>query len=555
MTLKGTKGSVYTLEERPLASGGEGAVYGIVGEPGLLAKIWLPAKRTQRRAEKIQRMVQAQRAEELKDIAWPLDVLSDGSSVCGFVMRRFGQTANLTSFLTQKEKEDDKQIDVSWKRRIAVAVNLCGIVREIHEMGQCIGDMQPKNFGVDTGNGHVYAYDADSFHFKAPNGRLYPCIVGLPAYYAPEIQRYLASGRSLETLLGAETFTQQTDNWALAVLIFQLLFMGYHPFAGRYEESMDSGIVFIQNKAILNRVCPVFNPEYKMHPPEGIPPLNIIPNSMAEMFKSALITDSRPTPQDWQEALLELLKDTTTCSNGHAYWIGRGLVCPWCEAARKAAPKLQPNPPPPISEEYRKEIIAPNSSGSRTRQTPFGRVYMPPNPQPTPGPQPGPGPRPAPNPKPNPQPAPNPNPQPAPQQTPATRKWFAHEKWYAASVITYFVIALGSGGFDLLWRNFDDAISIAIMFILLIGCGIICQLRAPANRGYREKEPVGVAVTRVIILILGIGCTYSGFSVFEEIAPGVDEVITMTAVMWGVMGMLMCWAWWLMYLEHKRNKG
>ena len=164
-------------------------------------------------------MVRAGQGHTFQYIAWPRDALfNEQSQFCGFIMKKFNGVKSLAELLPEP--------DLSWKKRVAVAYNLCDVVREIHGMNQCIGDMNPSNFGIDPARGNIFAFDADSFHFRDEHNHFYPCVVGLPEYYAPELQRQLKRGQDMRTINPAGTFNCETDQFALAVLIFQLLFAG-----------------------------------------------------------------------------------------------------------------------------------------------------------------------------------------------------------------------------------------------------------------------------------------------------------------------------------------
>src|SRR5205814_7863741 len=69
--------------------------------------------------------------------------------------------------------------------------------------------------------------DCDSFEIT--DGKtVFPCMVGVPTYTPPELQ-----GQSFQGVRR----TKQHDAFGLAVLIFHMLFLGRHPFAGiRSEE-------------------------------------------------------------------------------------------------------------------------------------------------------------------------------------------------------------------------------------------------------------------------------------------------------------------------------
>lgn len=509
MTLQGIKRASYTLNDSPFASGGEGKIYSVVGEPELAAKIWTDSANNHRHAEKIRWMIQTREAEKLEDIAWPQDLLVDGSgNACGFIMRRFNGKILLAHMLSKD--------DFTWRQRVRLAVNLCAVVQEVHDMGQCIGDMNPLNFGIDTQRGYVFAFDADSFHFKSPNGWIYPCVVGLPEYYPPEIQQLLGGGQSLKTITGRDTFTVQTDRWALAVLIFRLLFHGQHPFGAGTNEAAASAVVYTPAQQILNKISPYFNPLPNTGLPIAAPPLNIIPPSMVEMFRKALMTNSRPTATEWRNALLELDKNETVCSCGHYYWCGQ-RECPWCR---------------------REEDLKNFEQSRRNVSQPPPRPQTVPKPNPTPPSRPKPNPSPPPHPNPSPASPPRSNPAPASPQSaePVIRKWFTHEKWYLAIQIMFVFCMIISG------MNEADAPVILVAMFLCGIVGVFCQCTAPLGQGWGKKEPVGVGILRFTYLFEAGFCFYMACS-DEELAPSAC-----------IMGFPILLIWWLMYREHKRNE-
>ncbi len=95
---------------------------------------------------------------------------------------------------------------------------------QVHHSGCVVGDVNHSGILV-SGDATVALIDADSFQLQT-NGKTYPCLVGVPDFTPPELQ-----GRSLNGV----TRTTAHDHFGLAVAIFQLLFMGRHPYAGRYN--------------------------------------------------------------------------------------------------------------------------------------------------------------------------------------------------------------------------------------------------------------------------------------------------------------------------------
>ena len=344
MLYKGLRGSAYSLSSNPLGSGGEGKIYEIISQPNLVAKLY--TARPSITDEKLYYMVKLSMSMNCEHLAWPQDLLIKDGCMTGFVMRKFSNTRMLSDMLPEKEFD--------WLKRVCVAINLCDVVREVHNLRQCIGDMNPNNFGINMGNGHVCAFDVDSFHLKSENGQWYPCTVGIAEYYPPELQRLTMSGRSLRELSPESSFTKQSDLFALAVLIFQLLFNGYHPFAARRLSRRDSSVSMPSRaKNILNQSSPWFNPPSGITIPIGAPQLSIVPAYITKLFQQAFFTNDRPDAVCWQQSLNRLLSEINVNKAkwgpkeqpGQSYKDSSRATSPPTKPA-SAAPKPQPVPKP-----------------------------------------------------------------------------------------------------------------------------------------------------------------------------------------------------------------
>ena len=75
---------IYRLSER-INSGGEGTIYGIVGDPNHVVKIY--HNPTQAHLAKLTRMVESD-LKNSPDMAYPEDLVFEGNRFRGFVMRR-----------------------------------------------------------------------------------------------------------------------------------------------------------------------------------------------------------------------------------------------------------------------------------------------------------------------------------------------------------------------------------------------------------------------------------------------------------------------------------
>jgi DNA-binding helix-hairpin-helix protein with protein kinase domain len=167
----------------------------------------------------------------------------------------------------------------------------------------------------------VKLIDCDSFQIRA-NDRSYLCLVGVDTHTPPEMQ-----GQPFDRTVR----TANNDNFGLAVLIFQLLFMGRHPFSGRYVGAGEMPI----DKAIREyRFAYGSGAAAKqMKQPPGTLSLKAVTTRVARLFELAFAPGTtRPTAREWIPALDELSRSLKRCqnNNGH-HFLNTLSTCPWCE--------------------------------------------------------------------------------------------------------------------------------------------------------------------------------------------------------------------------------
>ena len=334
MIYKGKGGKHYNLENTPFAQGGEGRVFNIIGEPQKVAKLYKHGLNDTIKERKLLVMVSNPPAQSvMSQIAWPLDVLYDNNNLfVGFVMPKLPINEDLN--VIYEYGLSAKYQNVPWGNKIIIAKNLCAVLDAVHEAGHVVGDLNPKNISVDPQTGHIVFVDTDSYHIE-DNGSVYRCNVGMPEYLPVEIQRKMKGGLSTAAL---PTFTKDTDNFALAIHIFQLLMNGTHPFSCRVLPSQSS-VVFPQpSDNILNGDCPFINPKSGTAIPVFAPPLSILPKEMQDLFKRAFVAghtnpSKRPSPEEWYVSLTNLEKHLKKCPKIAYHEFYSGLTqCPWCKA-------------------------------------------------------------------------------------------------------------------------------------------------------------------------------------------------------------------------------
>ena len=206
-----------------LGKGGEGTVFNIQGNPGIVAKIYLKPP-DQEKSYKIISMVGAGSERLLKLAAWPIESIHTRSGdLIGFVMQKIQGYHPLFELYSPKLRlQEFPQAD--WRFLIHAATNTARSFSVIHEAGHVIGDVNHGNLLV-ANDATVKFIDTDSFQVSI-NGQTWLCEVGVATHQPPEMQ-----GRS--TYKGIVR-TPNQDNFGLAVLIFQLLCLARHPFSGRF---------------------------------------------------------------------------------------------------------------------------------------------------------------------------------------------------------------------------------------------------------------------------------------------------------------------------------
>jgi hypothetical protein len=168
----------------------------------------------------------------------------------------------------------------------------------------------------------VRLIDCDSF--QVINGsRRFLCEVGVETFTPPELQ-----GKPFKGVVR----NQNHDDFGLAVLIFLMLFMGRHPFAGRYlgpdQMPIPRAIKECRFAYGARRAT------VQMEKPPGTPALSILGDDVAFLFERAfakeMIAGGRPTPREWIDGLERLEKTLKRCSANPSHWHRNDTSCPWC---------------------------------------------------------------------------------------------------------------------------------------------------------------------------------------------------------------------------------
>jgi DNA-binding helix-hairpin-helix protein with protein kinase domain len=314
-----------------LARGGEGAVFTVDGRSDLVAKVYTSAVET-RKVRKLQRMVAHRSEMLLKIAAWPVDlVVDDSGTVRGFLMPRVTARRDIHELYRPKSRADAFP-EADFRFLAHVAANVVRAFAVVHEEGHVIGDVNHGNLLVGR-DATVTLIDCDSFQVRA-GSELFTCDVGVPLFTPPELQ-----GKSLRGCMRS----QNHDRFGLAILLFQLLYMGRHPFAGRYSGAGEMPI----EKAIAEYRF-AYGPDrsaYGMSRPPGTVPLGTMGSAIAGNFIAAFAPPGpggdRPDPTRWLTSLTTLESRLQVCraASWHHYPAG-ARSCPWCEMESQTGIRL-----------------------------------------------------------------------------------------------------------------------------------------------------------------------------------------------------------------------
>jgi len=331
MELTDSDGNRVGLGNR-IGMGGEGNVYEVDGEPSQVAKIYHRLPLTEEQFCKLDWMVKKRTAALSKIAAWPETILRNrqGNEPCGLLMPKLDKSHQLHELYGTTNRRLHFP-NVRWHHLLLAARNLAAAFHTLHEQGIIVGDVNQGNLMVDT-NYNIHFIDCDSFQIVAGETTYY-CPVGTPHFTPPELQ-----SKKLSRLAR----TADHDRFGLAVLIFHLVFIGRHPFAGRFR---GEGDLLIEEAIAERRFAFSRDREATMIEP---PPYSLqqgdLSEGLAELFETAFRTGGsngtqRPTPEQWVEQLDTLMSQRTACDLDDLHIYYRGLkTCPWCHIEEEGGP-------------------------------------------------------------------------------------------------------------------------------------------------------------------------------------------------------------------------
>jgi len=321
-------------DSQKIGSGGEGVIYTVQGDRRLVAKVY--HKPGEEQEQKLLTMFRSppddpMRSQGHASIAWPVDLLRAGDgkgSVVGFLMPRAVSMFSVIDLFVPKSRLDNCPL-FNYQYLHRAARNICASIAALHASGYVVGDINESNILVAT-SALVTLVDTDSFQVREKGSRrVFRCGVGKAEFTPPELQS--KSLREIDRI-------PEHDLFGLAVLVFQLLMEGTHPFAGQFKGSGEPpGIV----QRIESGSFPFGSKPGQFAPPPIAPDFGILDPELRDLmlrcFEQGHIQPAkRPTAMEWFRALDRAENSLKSCRLNAQHRYGEHLKsCPWC--ARSAA--------------------------------------------------------------------------------------------------------------------------------------------------------------------------------------------------------------------------
>ena len=277
-----------------IGSGGEGAVYEDRSDPRMVIKVLHQQHATAERAAKLQAMCD-NAPQNAQALSWPNVMETDGGGLRYRMPKASRGAGTAYRFISANERRQLPPRQQEYEYRTQLGVKIAEAFRWLHAIHVRIGDVNPSNILV-SGDGSVMLIDCDSFQIPGPPGHQpYPCVVGSPEYTAPEIDDFQRQFRS-----------QDSDNFALAVLLYQLLGNGSHPYQG-VDASADDAVSNIRERIKGHRFAHQPREGGWRPTPGQVRSWRSMPESVRNAFRQAFSPGAshigRPTADAWASIL------------------------------------------------------------------------------------------------------------------------------------------------------------------------------------------------------------------------------------------------------------
>ncbi|WP_338678609.1 hypothetical protein OPV09_14905 [Janthinobacterium sp. TB1-E2] len=285
-----------------IKSGGAGSVYLLPGAPTQVAKLYHPHLDRAANRRKLEAMLeltpklpdQLENGKRYVQIAWPQAAVFDGQGgFAGFVMPLLdmAQTAELEQIMQERQARA-AGLPTGLGPKLTLAANLAAVIDALHQQQHYVVDLKPVNLRFYRDSLYIAMLDCDGFSIQGHAER-FPAEQFTADYLAPEFQR---KGMPAGTEMAQ-------DRFALAVVIFQLLNFGIHPYSGRPGNAQ----VATDIPGRIRDGCYAYGVKrHKQLAPNATSGHALMPPELRAMFDRAFSQSpkpQRPSAADWAQLL------------------------------------------------------------------------------------------------------------------------------------------------------------------------------------------------------------------------------------------------------------
>jgi hypothetical protein len=285
----------------PVAGGGDG-VYSVPLSRQVVARIHHDGTGLAVSERKVQAMLKRPPAlpdivedgEHFVRMAWPVASLHDKSGkFTGFLMPAVDmQTTSPVESLLQESQARAEGLPTSLGAKMNLAARLAVAINELHEQGHRVVYLTPAKLRFYRQSLHLAVIDCERFSVRADNQRFAAdpdaAVQNVSDYLAPEFQNKPIPRDNEES----------QDRFAMAVVVFQLLNFGIHPFTGIPTHDQVPADIPGRIAGNLYAYGAVPNPD--LEPSLGSGHL-AMPKELKSLFDRAFAgkANARPQAQEW----------------------------------------------------------------------------------------------------------------------------------------------------------------------------------------------------------------------------------------------------------------
>lgn len=217
--------SQYLKLGSKISRGGEGSIFEFEGYGSMVIKIYDSAISTLHK-EKLKRMVKMSIEKDedfFSRICWPRSLVYDysGDNLIGYVMERVEEGVTLEEYLTNIQLGE---LNATRDSLLGICLNICALFVELHRIfngSVLMGDVNPRNILVRSDN-EITFIDVDSYQVEE-----FVCPVGTPDFTSARLYNLFEKTGENYTSIKR---TREDENFAIAVLMFYIIFIKEYPF-------------------------------------------------------------------------------------------------------------------------------------------------------------------------------------------------------------------------------------------------------------------------------------------------------------------------------------